>query len=116
MSVEAATNISQLDATKPSATDPKSEGDDHIRLVKYTIQMTLPSITGVSYAATSNSNFLLATTSMVQAAILNASGITAVLPAQVAGTYLYSDGATLSFRAALVPGSKLYLHANFGGL
>jgi hypothetical protein len=114
MSVESATNISQLDPTKPSATDPKSEGDDHIRLLKYTIQMTLPSITGVSYAATSNSNFLLATTSMVQAAILNASGITAVLPAQVADTYLYSDGTNVSFQPASAVGSDIYLNSLYG--
>jgi hypothetical protein len=114
MSVESATNISQLDPTKPAATDPKSEGDDHIRLLKYTIQMTLPSITGVSYAATSNSNFLLATTSMVQAAILNASGITAVLPAQVADSYLYSDGTAVSFQPVSVTGSDIYLNALYG--
>jgi hypothetical protein len=114
MTVESATNISQLDPTKPAASDLKSEGDDHIRLLKYTIQLTLPSITGVSYSATSNSNFLLATTSQVQAAILNASGITAVLPAQVAGAYLYSDGAALSFRPVTVTGSKLYLNSLYG--
>ena len=114
MAVEAATNISQLDSTKPAATDSKSEGDDHIRLLKYTIQLTLPNITGVSYAATSNSNFLLATTSQVQAAILNASGITAVLPAQVADAYLFSDGTTLSFQPASATGSDIYLNLLYG--
>ncbi len=114
MAVEAATNISQLDSAKPAASDLKSEGDDHIRLIKYTIQMTLPSITGISYAATSNSNFLLATTSMVQAAILNASGITAVLPAQVADSYLYSDGTAVSFQPVSVTGSDIYLNALYG--
>jgi hypothetical protein len=114
MSVESATNISQLDPGKPTANDLKSEGDDHLRLVKYTIQMTFPGITGISYAATSNSNYLLATTSMVQAAILNASGITAVLPAQVEDTYLYSDGTSVSFQPASSVGSDIYLNSLYG--
>ena len=55
MTVETATNISQLNASYPAASDPKSEGDDHIRLVKSTLQATFPGITGVeTSSATSN--------------------------------------------------------------
>lgn len=46
MSVEVATTINQLDATLPTATDPRSEGDDHIRLVKSTVKATFPNVTG----------------------------------------------------------------------
>ena len=38
MGVETATFISQLSATNPLATDPISQGDDQIRLVKEVLQ------------------------------------------------------------------------------
>ena len=38
MTVETATKISQLLATAPPGTDPKSEGDNHLRLIKGTLQ------------------------------------------------------------------------------
>lgn len=114
MSVEAATNISQLDPTRPSATDLKSEGDDHIRLIKYTLSLTFPSVTGIGTAASSNSSVLLATTSMVQAAILASSGITAVLPGQTgnAGKVLTTNGTTASWGSS--PGNSLYLSSLYG--
>jgi hypothetical protein len=52
MAVETATYISQLDITKPAATDPKSEGDDHLRLVKSTIKATFPNFTAATLNAT----------------------------------------------------------------
>lgn len=114
MSVESATNISQLDPTKPAATDLKSEGDDHIRLIKYTLSLTFPSVTGIGTAASSNSSALLATTSMVQAAILASSGITAVLPGQTgnAGKVLTTNGTTASWGSS--SGNSLYLSSLYG--
>lgn len=38
MGLEAATKISELVATNPTGTDPKSQGDDHIRLIKSVLQ------------------------------------------------------------------------------
>jgi hypothetical protein len=52
MSVETATYLSQLDITKPTATDPKSEGDDHIRLLKSTNKNTFPNFTAAPLLAT----------------------------------------------------------------
>lgn len=47
MGLEAATFINQLVATNPvGATDPKSQGDDHLRLIKATLQATFAAITG----------------------------------------------------------------------
>lgn len=46
MTIESATYISDLVSTNPAAGDPKSEGDDHIRLVKSTVKATLPNLTG----------------------------------------------------------------------
>lgn len=100
MTVETATNISQLNATYPAASDPKSEGDDHIRLIKSTLQATFPNITGVeTSSATSNEATKVATTSQVQAAILAATGITAVLPGQGGngGKFLQTDGTSASW-------------------
>jgi len=42
MALETGTYISDLTATNPTATDPKSEGDDHLRLIKSTIKATFP--------------------------------------------------------------------------
>jgi hypothetical protein len=47
MGLEAATYIHELVATNPvGAVDPKSQGDDHLRLLKATIQATFPNIEG----------------------------------------------------------------------
>jgi len=40
MGLESATYISDLVTTNPTASDPKSAGDDHLRLIKSTLQNT----------------------------------------------------------------------------
>jgi hypothetical protein len=46
MTVESATYINGLNASNPSSSDLKSEGDDHIRLVKSTVKATFPNVVG----------------------------------------------------------------------
>lgn len=47
MGLEAATYIHQLNPANPvGPVDPKAQGDDHLRLIKSTIQATFPNITG----------------------------------------------------------------------
>ena len=47
MPLETGTYISDLNASNPvGASDTKSEGDNHIRLIKSTILATFPNITG----------------------------------------------------------------------
>lgn len=46
MALESATYIDDLVDTNPTATDDVSQGDDHIRLLKSTIQASFPNITG----------------------------------------------------------------------
>jgi hypothetical protein len=59
MGLEAATYISQLVATNPvGATDPRSQGDDHLRLLKSTLQNTFPVITGAVTATHTELNQL----------------------------------------------------------
>lgn len=42
MSLESATYISELTSSNPAATDQKSQGDDHLRLIKQVLQGTFP--------------------------------------------------------------------------
>ena len=47
MPLESGTYTSDLNASNPvGASDPKSQGDDHIRLIKSTIKNTLPNLSG----------------------------------------------------------------------
>ncbi len=46
MALESTTYIDGLVATNPTGTDARSQGDDHIRLVKSAVKVTFPNITG----------------------------------------------------------------------
>jgi hypothetical protein len=46
MPVEAATYISQLSPADPPGGDPKSQGDNHLRLIKQVLQNTFPNASG----------------------------------------------------------------------
>lgn len=46
MALENATYINQLREDAPSGLDPKSQGDDHLRLIKGALKRTFPYITG----------------------------------------------------------------------
>ena len=46
MTIESATYINGLNASYPGASDVKSEGDDHIRLLKSTVKASFPNISG----------------------------------------------------------------------
>lgn len=52
MTVETATTIDDLNASYPSATDPKSEGDDHIRLIKTVVKANALRNVNPSYTGT----------------------------------------------------------------
>lgn len=54
MAVETATYISQLDPTKPGINDPKSEGDDHLRLTKSVLQNQFPSLGAAAVTVTAS--------------------------------------------------------------
>lgn len=63
MSLESGTYISDLVATNPTSTDPKSEGDNHLRLIKSTIKTTFPNINGAVNATPAQLNTLVGLTS-----------------------------------------------------
>ncbi len=69
MSVESATYINQLSASNPASTDLKSEGDNHIRLIKSTLQSTFPNVTGAVTATHTQLNYMVGVTSLVQTQI-----------------------------------------------
>lgn len=46
MALETGTYIDDLVVTNPVSGDPKSQGDDHLRLLKSTIKATFPNVTG----------------------------------------------------------------------
>ena len=60
MPLETGTYISDLNASNPvGATDPKSQGDDHIRLIKSTLLATFPNIDGEVTATDTDLNNLI---------------------------------------------------------
>jgi hypothetical protein len=70
MSVETATYISQLDATYPASGDPKSEGDNHLRLIKSTVKATFPNLSAAPVTpSTTELNYVTGVTSAIQTQI-----------------------------------------------
>lgn len=51
MGLETGNYINDLNTANPAATDPKSQGDDHLRLLKAVLKNTLPGFTGVILGA-----------------------------------------------------------------
>lgn len=66
MGLETGTYISDLVATNPVSADPKSQGDDHIRLIKSTVQATFPNITGAVTPTHTELNYVDGVTSPIQ--------------------------------------------------
>lgn len=73
MALESATYINGLDSANPTATDPKSQGDDHIRLVKSAVKATFPNVTGAVNPTHTELNYVVGVTSGIQSQI-NAKG------------------------------------------
>lgn len=66
MGLETATYINGLVTTNPLGTDPKSAGDDHLRLLKTTIKNTFPNITGAVTPTQTELNYVAGVTSAIQ--------------------------------------------------
>lgn len=58
MGLESVTHLDDLDATNPVGTDPRSEGDDHIRNVKSALLTDFPGISGIVTSTHSELNFV----------------------------------------------------------
>lgn len=123
MGLETATYISDLVITNPVSTDPKSQGDDHIRLLKSTIKSTFPNVTGaisptqgdlnsVTGAASTGASINVVTQPVGDASLKAAStafvaaqAFSAALPGQVgnSGKFLATDGSSASWASAVTP-------------
>ena len=75
MALETATYISGLVATNPLSSDPKSQGDDHLRLIKSTILATFPNITGAVTATHTELNYVTGVTSGIQSQLNSISAL-----------------------------------------
>jgi hypothetical protein len=69
MALETGTYISDLVITNPTSTDPKSQGDDHIRLIKSSIKATFPNVTGAVTPTQTELNYVDGVTSSIQSQI-----------------------------------------------
>jgi hypothetical protein len=56
MPLESASFINGLDVANPTSTDPTSQGDDHLRLLKTTIKATFPNLSGAVTATQADLN------------------------------------------------------------
>lgn len=100
MTVETATKVSELNATLPADGDSRSEGDNHLRVIKTAILGTLANAdtTGVAgfnvvTQAIGNNGTLAASTAFVSAGIA-AAALSATLPSQAgnSGKVITTDG------------------------
>lgn len=135
MALETGTYISDLVVTNPTASDPKSAGDDHLRFIKSAIKTTFPNVAG---AVTVTHTQINSVAGKADAASPTFTGVVTVptpsnatdaaskgycdglafataLPAQAgnAGKFVTTDGVTASWSG--VPGATIYLNNNFGG-
>lgn len=111
MALETATYISNLVSTNPTATDTVAQADDHIRLIKSTLQNTFPNVTSAITADHTEINVLDGITSTTAelnildgvtataadlnyAADLNATGVTST-------EYSYLSGITSNIQAQI---------------
>jgi hypothetical protein len=90
VSVEVATYLSDLQATNPPSTDPRSQGDDHIRLLKAVLQNCFPGLGKAIYfdsVASKTADFTIAATDMNKRHFVStaAGAVTATLPVFAAG-------------------------------
>jgi hypothetical protein len=66
MGLESTTYIDGLVITNPAGSDPKSQGDDHIRLLKSAIKSTFPNVTGAVTPTHTELNYVDGVTSAIQ--------------------------------------------------
>lgn len=69
MTIESGSLISDFNNSLPTAGDLKSEGDDHIRLIKTWIKATFPNITGIVTPTHTQLNYVAGVTSAIQTQI-----------------------------------------------
>ena len=66
MAVDTAAYVGDFDTTKPSDSDPKSEGDNNFRQVKTAIKASFPNVTGAVSASHTELSYVDGVTSAIQ--------------------------------------------------
>lgn len=66
MSLETGTYIDDLVVTNPLSSDARSEGDDHIRLIKSVLKNTFPNVAGAVNATHTELGYVAGVTSAIQ--------------------------------------------------
>ena len=103
MTVETASYLSQLDATYPQSGDLKSEGDNHLRLIKSAVKATFPNLTAAPVTpSTTELNYITGVTSAIQTqlnaeATARAAADTAESNARIAADALKANLASPTF-------------------
>lgn len=69
MAKETASHINQLQPLNPDGADPKSQGDDHIRMIKACLTADFPNIGGTVTATHTELSYMAGVTSAVQTQI-----------------------------------------------
>lgn len=106
MALETGTYISDLVATNPVAGDAKSQGDDHLRLIKSTVKATFPNVSNAVTPTHTELNYVDGVTSALQTQLdakapLASPNLTGVPTAPTAAAGASGDQiATLDFVAA----------------
>jgi hypothetical protein len=88
MGLEAGTYISSLNSSNPAAGDDRSQGDDHLRLIKATILATFPNITGAVTPTHTELNYVDGVTSAIQTQI---DGLAGAPRSTTSGTLVVGD-------------------------
>jgi hypothetical protein len=86
MALEAAAHINQLVATNPTSSDPKNQGDDHLRLEKTVLLTDFPNIGGAVTATHTQLNFVTGVTSAIQTQLDAKVATSATIGADKGGT------------------------------
>lgn len=104
MPLETAQYINSLNSANPVNTDPISDGDNHIRLIKAAVKATFPNITGVVTPTQAQMNYLVGVTSSIQtqldAKLTKASNLSDLVSATTALTNLGLSANAKSFVTA----------------
>ena len=110
MPIESATTINQLDAANPGSNDLKSEGDNHIRLLKSTIKATFPNITGAVTATHTELNTIANKASKTGDTYIGAqdfTGATTTVATQVATDNTTKAASTAMVQSAILASSGI---------
>ena len=99
MALETGTYISDLNAANPTSTDPKSQGDDHLRLIKSTLLETFPEVTGEVTASHIEINLLAGKLTVADEEYVDSKAFESALPLQTgnSGKFVTTDGSSASW-------------------